>query len=77
MDGLFGLQGSDTDAYDLIDLAADNNYVIVKFSTDVSGASTDYIGQALLESVSVSGGVDDIATYSATLSGQGKLYKSL
>lgn len=77
VDGLFGLQGSETDAYDLIDLAADNNYVIVKFSTDVSGASTDYIGQALLESVSVSGGVDDIATYSATLSGQGKLYKSL
>lgn len=77
VDGLFGLQGSETDAYDLIDLAAGNNYVIVKFSTDVSGNSTDYIGQALLESVSVSGGVDDIATYSASLSGQGKLYKAL
>lgn len=77
VDGLFGLQGSETDAYDLIDLAADNKYVIVKFSTDVTGASIDYVGQALLESVSVSGGVDDIATYSATLSGQGKLYKSL
>lgn len=76
VDGLFGNAGSDTDAYDLVDLATNNNYVIVKFSTDVSGTSTDYVGQALLESVNISGGVDDIATYSASLSGQGKLYKA-
>ena len=77
VDGLFGAPGSETDAFDLVDLANANAYVIVKFSTDVTGASTDYIGQALLESVNISGGVDDIATYSCTLSGQGVLYKSL
>ena len=76
VDGLFGNPDTDTDAYDLVDLANANTYVVVKFSTDVTGTSTDYIGQALLESVSISGGVDDIATYSATLSGQGKLYKA-
>lgn len=77
VDGLFGNPGADTDAFDLIDLANANAYVIVKFSTDVTGSSTDYVGQALLESVNISGGVDDIATYSASLSGQGVLYKSL
>lgn len=77
VDGLFGNPGDDTDAFDLIDLANANAYVIVKFSTDVTGSSTDYVGQALLESVNVSGGVDDIATYSCSLSGQGVLYKSL
>lgn len=77
VDGLFGNPGAETDAFDLVDLANQNAYVIVKFSTDVTGASTDYIGQALLESVNISGGVDDIATYSCTLSGQGKLYKAI
>lgn len=77
VDGLFGAASADTDAFDLIDLANANAYVIVKFSTDVTGASTDYIGQALLESVNISGGVDDISTYSCSLSGQGKLYKSM
>ena len=77
VDGLFGNPDADETAFDLISLANANAYVIVKFSTDVTGASTDYIGQALLESVNISGGVDDIATYSCTLSGQGVLYKSL
>lgn len=77
VDGLFGASGTDADAFDLVDLANANAYVIVKFSTDVTGTSTDYVGQALLESVNISGGVDDISTYSCSLSGQGKLYKSL
>lgn len=78
VDGLFGAASvADTDAFDLVDLANANAYVIVKFSTDVTGTSTDYIGQALLESVNISGGVDDISTYSCSLSGQGKLYKSM
>lgn len=77
VDGLFGNPGADAGALDLVELANTNAYVIVKFSTDVTGSSTDYIGQALLESVNISGGVDDIATYSCSLSGQGKLYRAL
>lgn len=77
VDGLFGNPDADDTAFDLIGLANANAYVIVKFSTDVTGTSTDYIGQALLESVNISGGVDDIATYSVSLSGQGLLYTAL
>lgn len=71
VDGLFGaFAATETDAADLVTIANGKYYVVVKFDT----GSTSYIGQALVESVNISGGVDDIATYSCSLNGQGILY---
>lgn len=71
----------------IVDLAKASKYVIVRFTTkignDVNGGLGDdpgvvsYIGQALIESASMTGGVDDIATYSATFRGYGDLYKEI
>jgi predicted secreted protein len=44
-------------------------------STDDNDENVSYIGQALIESVSLSGGFDETSTYSVSLSGYGKLYK--
>lgn len=72
-DGL--VQVSDDAGISLLDLARNKYYVIVKFSVDKNGVTTDYYGQALLESVQLSGGVDEIATYSVTMSGVDQLLK--
>lgn len=72
-DGL--LQDTSDTGVALTDIARSGNYVVVKFSTGTATGSVEYVGQALLENVSITGGVDEIATYSATLSGHGKLYK--
>lgn len=71
----------------IVDLAKASKYVIVRFTTkignDTGGGLGDdagvvsYIGQALIESASMTGGVDDIATYSATFRGYGDLYKEI
>lgn len=73
IDGLLDLssvgQGS---SVTIMDAARSKYYVVTKFDT---GTNVQYIGQALIENVSFSGGVDDIATYSASFSGNGDLYK--
>jgi predicted secreted protein len=52
-----------------------SKYVICKFDTDVtSNTSTNYVGQGLVESFSLSGGFDDNVSYSFTVNGYGKLY---
>lgn len=52
-----------------------SKYVICKFDTDVTDAlSTNYVGQGLVESFSLSGGFDDNVTYSFTVNGYGKVY---
>ena len=71
VDGLFGISGADdANGADLVTLANGKFYVLVKFDT----GSVQYLGQALIESINIAGGVDDIATYSCSLSGQGTLY---
>jgi predicted secreted protein len=73
IDGLLDLspvgQGS---SVTIMDAARAKYYVVTKFDT---GTNVQYIGQALIDSVSFSGGVDDIATYSASFSGNGDLFK--
>jgi hypothetical protein len=59
-----------------MDIARNKYYVFVKFSIDKNGTKVDYVGQALIESVSLSGGVDEIATYSVSLTGVDALYKA-
>ena len=73
----------------IVDLAKASKYVVVRFTTKIGAESgggiglgndtgvVSYIGQALIESASLTGGVDDIATYSATFRGYGDLYKEI
>ncbi len=88
VDGLIDLtanSGGDTGTpVTIIDLAKDSKYVLVRFTTKIGtdGLGDDpgvvsYVGQALIESASMTGGVDDIATYSATFRGYGGLYKEI
>lgn len=69
-DGL--IQSTDDSGEDLLDLARDKKYVVVKFEID----DIDYYGQAVIDSVSVTGTVDEIATYSVSLTGVDELYKA-
>jgi len=75
VDGLLDVAGATGSAVDIMDAARDKKYMIIKFDMDEGSSNTFYAGQALIESVSISGGVDDIATYSASFSGYGDLYK--
>ena len=75
VDGLLDVAGATGSAITVMDAARSKNYMIVKFDIDEGAANTFYAGQALIDSVSISGGVDDIATYSSSLSGYGDLYK--
>jgi len=70
-------------AMNLMDYARAGEYVFVRFvlnnaamddATD-NDENVSYLGQALIESVSLSGGFDETSTYSVSLSGYGKLYK--
>lgn len=69
-DGL--IQASNDSGEDLLDLARDKKYVMLKFEVD----DIEYYGQALIDSVSVTGTVDEIATYSVSLTGVDELYKA-
>ena len=70
-------------AMSLMDIARKSEYVFVRFvlnnqSMDDSADNDEnvsYIGQALVENVTISGGFDETQTYSCTLNGYGKLYK--
>lgn len=69
-DGL--VKSVDDSGEDLLDLARDNKYVFVRFEVD----DLDYVGQALIDNVSITGNVDEIATYSVSLTGVDTLYKA-
>lgn len=70
-------------ATSLMDIARKSEYILVRFALDVTEKDTagsqenyvNYIGQGIIESVSITGGFDDTATYSVTVRGYGKLYK--
>lgn len=55
----------------LMAAAQNQYYLIAKFA---AGPNISYFGQCLIGSISFAGGVDEIATYSATLNGYGPLY---
>ena len=56
----------------LVDIANDGEYVIVRFYLD---NQTAYVGIALIDSISLTGAVDETATYSVTFSGVDSLIK--
>ena len=75
VDGLLDVAGATGSAVTIMDAARAKSYMVVKFDINEGGSSTFYAGQVLIDSVSISGGVDDIATYSASFTGYGDLYK--
>ena len=76
IEGLLDVASQTGSAITLMDAARAKQYIIAKFEVAEGGTATCfYAGQTLIDSVSMSGGVDDIATYSATLSGYGDLFK--
>jgi len=76
VDGLLDVAGGTGSVITIMDAARSKNYLIAKFEIVEGGtATTFYAGQTVIESASIAGGVDDIATYSANLSGYGDLYK--
>lgn len=70
-------------AMSLMDIARKSEYVFVRFVLNNqkmddnadNDENVSYIGQALVENVTISGGFDETQTYSCTLNGYGKLYK--
>lgn len=58
----------------LFDAARNKNYVVVKWSVGEASAETEYAGQALIDSVTLTGSVDEIATYSVSLTGVDEIY---
>lgn len=72
VDGLLDVTAGEGDAISIMDASRSGYYLIAKFFIT---STLSYIGQAIIESNSISGGVDEIATYSASLQGYGKLYK--
>jgi hypothetical protein len=77
VDGLLDLTAGSGSATTIVDAARNQQFVICKFTTDTNAGTNEafYIGQALVESASLTGGVDDLSTYSAGLKGYGDLYK--
>lgn len=76
VDGLLDVASGTGSVISVMDAARSKNYLIAKFEIVEGGTTTTfYAGQTVIESASISGGVDDIATYSANLSGYGDLYK--
>lgn len=71
VDGLLDVSGNGGSAIDIMDLARNQYYTLLRFDV---GPDDDFIGQATIDSASISGGVDDIATYSASFTGTGELY---
>ena len=72
-DGL--LQDTSDTGVALTDIARDGEYIVVKFSLGTDTGDIQYVGQGLIDSITLTGGVDEIATYSASITGHGKLYK--
>ncbi len=56
----------------LIDVASAGEYLVLEFDLD---NNTTYAGLALIDTISISGTVDEIATYSATFAGIDDLLK--
>ena len=70
-EGLIEAIGTDT-GRTLVDIANEGDYVIVRFYLDTNDA---YVGIALIDSISLTGTVDETATYSVTFAGVDSLIK--
>ena len=71
-DGL--IQASSDTGTDIMKMAIDKDYVVVKWSVGESGSEVEFAGQALIDTVTLTGSVDEIATYSVSLTGVDDIY---
>lgn len=60
----------------LMDLAMGRTDILVAFSTGVNN-TVEYVGKGFISSIDATAGVDDFATYSCTIEGNGTLAKRL
>ena len=72
-DGL--IQDTSDTGTDIMKMAIDKDYVVVKWSVGESGSEVEVAGQALVDTVTLSGSVDEIATYSISLTGVDDIYE--
>ena len=66
-DGL--IQETNDTGTDIMKMAIDKDFVVCKWSVDANGTTTEFAGQALIDTVTLTGSVDEIATYSVSLTG--------
>jgi|11_taG_2_1085331.scaffolds.fasta_scaffold00088_44 predicted secreted protein len=71
-DGL--IQDTNDAGTDLFKIARDKKYVVVKWSVGETGSTEEFIGQALIDTVTLTGSVDEIANYSVSLTGVDDIY---
>ena len=71
-DGL--IQDSNDTGTDIMKMAIDKDYVVVKWSVGEDGSEVEFAGQALIDTVTLTGAVDEIATYSVSLTGVDDIY---
>jgi len=77
------IAGDEASGMTMMDYARNSQYVLVRFvlnNQEMDDAAdnqenVNYIGQGIIENVSLSGGFDETSTYSVTIRGYGKLYK--
>lgn len=72
-DGL--IQDTSDTGTDIMKMAIDKDYVVVKWSVGESGSEVEFAGQALVDTVTLTGSVDEIATYSISLTGVDDIYE--
>lgn len=83
-DGLIqgAVAGTERGACNLMDLARNKEYVVVRFVTNINQqnvignyeSGVNYLGQGFIESISLTGSFDSTQTYSATVRGYGNLF---
>jgi hypothetical protein len=74
--------GTERGATNLMDLARNKEYVVVRFVTNINQqnaigdyeSGVNYLGQGFIESISLTGSFDSTQTYSATIRGYGNLF---
>lgn len=71
-DGL--IQDTNDTGTDLFQMAIDKDYVVVKWSVGEASQEKEFAGQALIDTVTLTGSVDEIATYSISLTGVDDIY---
>lgn len=74
-DGL--IQDTSDTGTDIMKMAIDKDYVVVKWSVGESGSEVEFAGQALIDTVTLTGSVDEIATYAVSLTGVDDIYEVL
>jgi len=72
-DGL--IQDTPDTGTDIMKMAIDKDYVVVKWSVGEASSEVEFAGQALVDTVTLTGSVDEIATYSISLTGVDDIYE--